>query len=434
MVTRLKSVSHNPRLRYGAAGLIVFLAVIASAFLLLRLYSGLNVLSGKRVLREKDYTAAADRFETALRFQPNDPSIWKNLGAAYRGLSARESIQKAFEWEKKAKEAFLEASRLNPRDSNAFFHLAMVEQSLERLALFATVEENREIFNADPFYEEAMRLNPNSPRIHSTMIRRLHFSGQNDKLLRAVRHLVRIHPAAIESLEKELFWSPRLSEEAKKGLKQAIAQGTSPWFANTALSSILADEEDWDGAISCYQQALTYKHMAVTASDYLYLGRLHLENRQYEGALDYFVQGLMASRGSEEYLERLYRLYKSKQALEEFDGLLVRARKSFTFTNRTDVLYARTLIDQNRLNVARRVLNELNKNRPTPEAFYWLARVEEKEKDWDAMELAIQKATVLDTDNVQYHRLFAWVLRRQKKPERAEKHERLAEQLAGERR
>ncbi len=430
MVTHLKSVPHNPRLRYIAAGLIVVLAVGSGAFLLLRLYSGLNVLSGKRGLHEKNYAAASVRFETALRFQPNDPAIWKDLGAAYRGLSAQETIQKAFEWEKTAKGAFLEASRLNPLDSSVFYHLAMVEQSLEKLALFMGENQNGKTFNADPYFEEALRLNPNALHIHYVLIRRLHQNGKKDELRGAIRSLVHMHPSSVSSLKNELFWSPAFNQEARRGLEQAIAEGIDPGTAHEAISSILADEEEWDGAIQHYQQALAHKSAAVSRHDKYHLGRMFLKNARYDAAAASFIHALALEQSREKGMERLYGVYRSANALDEFDPFLQRARQSFAFTDRMEIVYARVLMDQERLNMARRVLDELNRNHPTPEAWYLLARVEEKEKDWGAMELAIQKAVVMDPDNARYHRVFAGVLRRRKKPERAEKHERLAEQLA----
>ncbi|MFH1479986.1 MAG: tetratricopeptide repeat protein [Pseudomonadota bacterium] len=60
------------------------------------------------------------------------------------------------------------------------------------------------------------------------------------------------------------------------------------------------------------------------------------------------------------------------------------------------------------------------------EAYYWLFRIAEVEKDWDGMELAIQRATVLDPANSDYHLRFSNVLKRLKKLERAEKEATLA--------
>ena len=71
-------------------------------------------------------------------------------------------------------------------------------------------------------------------------------------------------------------------------------------------------------------------------------------------------------------------------------------------------------------------MNDLNQERPTAGAYYWLYRVAQKEKDRDSMELAIQKATVMDRGNSRYHLIFSQVLRSLKKMDRAEKEAGLA--------
>ncbi len=69
---------------------------------------------------------------------------------------------------------------------------------------------------------------------------------------------------------------------------------------------------------------------------------------------------------------------------------------------------------------------DVNQDDPTAEAHYWLARIAEAEKDLDSMELAIQKATVLDPTNSDYHLLFSQALVRMNKLDRAEKEADLA--------
>jgi len=91
-----------------------------------------------------------------------------------------------------------------------------------------------------------------------------------------------------------------------------------------------------------------------------------------------------------------------------------------------DILLARTLIDLKQYNHARRLLEETNLKQPSAEAWYWLARIAEAEQDWNAMELAIQKATVLDPGNSRYHLIFSQVLKRRNKLERAEREASLA--------
>ena len=91
-----------------------------------------------------------------------------------------------------------------------------------------------------------------------------------------------------------------------------------------------------------------------------------------------------------------------------------------------EILLARTLIDLKQYCQAQRILTELVQKRPDAEAYYWLARIAEAEKEWDSMELTIPKATVLEPENSGYHLIFSRVLKRMKKLERAEKEADLA--------
>ena len=82
---------------------------------------------------------------------------------------------------------------------------------------------------------------------------------------------------------------------------------------------------------------------------------------------------------------------------------------------------ARYLIDLKQYRKAQRILTDLNRRIPDAEAYYWLARIDEIEKDFDAMELHIQKATVLDPSNMNYRQMFYGLLKRLGKLETAER-------------
>ena len=79
------------------------------------------------------------------------------------------------------------------------------------------------------------------------------------------------------------------------------------------------------------------------------------------------------------------------------------------------------LMDMKQYRRAQRILTDLNKQNPNAEAYYWLARISETEKDFDAMELQIQKATVLDPSNMNYRQMFLGLLKRLGKLDTAEK-------------
>jgi tetratricopeptide (TPR) repeat protein len=69
---------------------------------------------------------------------------------------------------------------------------------------------------------------------------------------------------------------------------------------------------------------------------------------------------------------------------------------------------------------------DLNREEPSAKAYYWMARIAEIEKNWDHLELSIQKATILDPGNSHYYLIFSKVLQRLKKLNRAKKAANLA--------
>ncbi len=212
----------------------------------------------------------------------------------------------------------------------------------------------------------------------------------------------------------------------KKGLDQTIEEGIASRNAHMALSSLLTEEGDWAGAISHYQKALDHESMDEHSGNYLHLGRLYLENGQREEAEERFFKALSISKTRERDLYPILREYTAKGHYEELRGFHQRVSASFPLSARMHVQLARALIDMQQYDEAKPILIELNKKEPNADAYYWLFRIAQKENDLDAMELSIQKATVVDPRNSHYHLLFSQVLNRVNKLDRAEKEAGLA--------
>ena len=132
------------------------------------------------------------------------------------------------------------------------------------------------------------------------------------------------------------------------------------------------------------------------------------------------------SRSRDREMARLYHLYRNQKQSERFERFYRDADRTLILPAGVEILLARTLMDLKQYTQAQRILTELVQKRPDAAAYYWLARIARAEKDWDAMELAIQKATVLEPENSGYHRLFSEALKRKKKFKRAAKEAGLA--------
>lgn len=407
--------------------LILFLFVTAFYVLSLRLVSRLHYHRAKNLLLEKHYGLAAGHLEKAVHYQPNDDKLQKELGKVnYKLGELRPRAKKAFLLTERAKDHLISASRLNPLDAETAYRLARGEARLKQLYQYLHPEEKNNPYQPLPYFKQAIRLRPNGILYRYAMARYLYSSKKEEELLSTVRTLSRIYPRAYYHLKKEAFWSPPVKEAVKLGLQEAVEEEISLKEAHMAISSIRAGEKAWPLAISHYREALRHKTFQNGAGNYIHLGRLYLKNRDPGEAEISFFKALDLSRFREKDLERLYHLYKNEGYPEELNRFYQQVSRQFILSSRMDILLARSLIDLKQYNQAQRILKELNEKDPRAEAYYWLARIAETDKDWDTMELAIQKATLHDPKNSRYHLTFSQALKRQKKLERAEKEAMLA--------
>jgi tetratricopeptide (TPR) repeat protein len=424
-----KRKAQSPRgsVRHTLCALILVLSAICLYFLSVRLVAQIHYQRARNLFHKGYYTPAASHLKKACHYRPNDYLIWRELGRVYHKLGRSvPGAKQAFLFALKSKDYYLEAGRLNPIDAETVYGLARQEARLETLYEYLYPEKSNDPYEALPYFEKTIRLRPNGIRYHYALARYLYSQKKTDGLVPIIRTLSRIYPPSYHYMKKEPFWSPPVKEAARNGIEQAFEQGISKRQAHKAMSSLLADEREWAGALSHYRQALGCQPFSNSAGDYIHLGRLYLNNGALEEAEESFFKALDLSRSKEKDLERLYWVYKNEGSMEELYRFYQQVSRRFVLSSRMDILVARSLIDLKRYHKARQILVDLNQKEPTAEAYYWLARIAQTEKDWDGMELAIQKATVLEPVNGRYHFLFSRLLNQIKKLERAEKEAGLA--------
>jgi tetratricopeptide (TPR) repeat protein len=416
----------NAKRKTFCAVLLLLFFITAFYFLCLHLISHIHYHSALDHIRDRSFEAAVEHLEKAAQYRAHDPEIRKKLGNAYHGLSILKPAKEAFGLTQKAKRAYVKAARLNPLDAEASYGLAEQEARLKRLFPYLYSDRKANPYEAYPFFQDAIRLRPNGILYHYSFARYLNQYKKTEELMKLITKLARIYPPVCAHLKKEAFWSPKIEEAAKKGLKQAINEGTDVRNAHMAMSSLLAVQKDWTGAIFHYQKALAIGAIDNGSGNYLHLGRLYMSNGQIKDAESSFLEALSMSPTKEDDLEGLYNVYKKNGYLKELYQFYDLVSKSFVLSTRMDILLARSLIDLNQYNQADWILERSNRKESTAKAYYWLAFIAEKKKDWDSMELAIQKATVLDPENSSYHLRFSKVLKQLKKLDRAEKEAGLA--------
>ncbi|MCP4625625.1 MAG: tetratricopeptide repeat protein [bacterium] len=407
--------------RYTICALILSLSALTAYTLSLRLISQIHYLRAGNFMQHGYYGLALQALQKASIYQPGDYKIQRQLGNAVYKLAERNPTSKgAYASAEKAGAHYQEAFRLNPIDAQSAYGLAWQEDRLELLYSKLHPDDNVNPHNARSYYEQAIRLRPNGIRYHYALVRYLHRNKKVDDLHFVVRRLTRIFPPAYKHLKNRDILSPALKAACRQGLQEAIKDNILPAAAHMALVDLATGEKDWASAIAHYQRALQLQPRNETDQAHVKLGRLFLKSGDVQAARDSFIKSLSLSRTREKSLKHLYRVFKKEGMLKEFISFFYEIQRRFTLPAQNDIVLVQACIDLKQYDIGRQVIEEWITNEPSAEAYYWLAQVAGKEKDWDRMERAIQKATVLEPENYNYRRIFFKLLKRKKKFESAE--------------
>ncbi|MFC1867607.1 tetratricopeptide repeat protein [Thermodesulfobacteriota bacterium] len=407
--------------RYTICALILVLALLALNPLYLRLMAGIHYLRADNCQRESFYGLANEFLKKAAAYQPEDYEIARESGGSYYRLSGlRREAREKWPLVLRSRELYQAANHLNPLDADTLYGLARAEYTLERLHKVLHPGRNNNPYRPLPWFKEALRLSPNNIPFNYALARYYYNHGSKDEMLTVLRALARTYPSAYHHMKKEGFWFPQIKEAVRQGLEQAVKEEISPREAHKALSSLLAGEKKWEESISHYTSALRYRSFTNRAGDLTHLGLLHLKNEEPEKAEKNFINALNKSNARETVFKTIHNIYKREGRIQDFSRFYGEVNRRYITTINMNILLARSLMDVKNYDEARDVLMNVNRREPTAEAYYLIALIAEIEKDWDSMELLIQKATVLDPDNGPYHLIFSRVLKRLKKLERAE--------------
>ena len=134
-----------------------------------------------------------------------------------------------------------------------------------------------------------------------------------------------------------------------------------------------------------------------------------------------FINALTISPDKENSFAAITRIFDNRSHQHEFSLFYSDIENHFLLSPEMQIIAAKKFIDLKQLDKARRVLTAVNDYRPNGDAYYWLARIAEIEKDWDAMEINIQKATVLEPANEHYRNVFMQLRKRLGKDKGGEK-------------
>ena len=411
----------SPAIRYALCAMVLFLSIAAVYALYPRFLSQIYYMKAKQYHGNGYLGLAVFNYKKAGSYQPGDANIFKKLAEIQFEMGKKKMARRAFLNTLKAKDSYLRATRSNPLDAEIAYGLARTESRLEQLYGHLHPKEKDNPYNPLPYFEKAIHLRPNGITGHYAMASYLFNNDNTQELIPIIRSMARMYPPVYNYLKKEPLWSPSVKEAVKQGLADAINERILLANAHKSMSFLLTEDKDWPDAIMHYQKALEFEDNKISAKDYIYLGRLYLENRQVKKAEISFLKGLYLSTSIERALQDIGRVYKNSNHIDDFYAFYQEVNHRFILSPRMHIISARYLMDLQQYRKSQRILMDLNRQTPTADAYYWLARIAEKEKDWDQMELNIQKATVLDPSNINYRQMFYGLLKQLGKHETAQR-------------
>ncbi len=384
-------------------------------------------------LRLKNYEQAISYFEKAEKTMPEMISKWfgqadyfriyTNHGKSLYHLGVKNWKEdgisfKSFSIFARAKFLLKKADKIESQHYINSYWLTRTEQALEKS--YAWLYKGRQNpYNAYAFYQKVLPLRPSGITVRYSYARYLYYKKFNDQIPGLVQYMMEIHPPSYYHLKKEPFYNKELIPYIENGLNSAIKKDILTRDALRALSDIYLVQKDFEKAISYYRELLDCKPSLNSSGNYIHLGSLYLKSRQFKESYKIFENIIFKAENSS-IINNIYRRFKSEKLFLEFLNFYSLIQNHNLSNQDIEMAVARCWLDMGHPQFAKARLIQINADKPHAPAYYLLAQIAQKEKNWSQMERAVQKATRLDQDNAGYHYLFSQALNYQNKYAHAE--------------
>lgn len=273
--------------------------------------------------------------------------------------------------------------------------------------------ENR--YNAHPLFRQVLRLHPDNIHSQTAVAKYFYKKGMEKELYSQVRHMAEGLPSCYQKLRQEAFYSPPLAQALKEGFERAVEKNIYKASAYISLSTIMNEERQFSEAAEYLKKAMEFQRVGKTPRNFMKLGALFLKAEKDQQAGKAFLSGLNISSKPLNYLRAVYNKFSTHNNYSGFVEFAAFAEAAHFGGDNLQIYVAKAQMEQKLFEPAKETLEDINARHPDPQAYYLLALLAKKQRDWDAMELSIHKATVLDPDNAGYFDLLADSLIYQKK-------------------
>jgi len=387
------------------ASLIIISSGISCYFLSLRLTAFIYDLRAGKLLANGSHIASINMLKNAIRLQPSNYQLQRKLAGAYKQFASTKSDPKQLkQFMLKAEHHYLAAMQLNPYDTDTVYNLALVAIQLESADIRLNRQKNPDSYKIRTYFDLAIRLNPNQTHHRYALIHYLYSRNQTQPFLDAISAMMCINPGIYDYLKKNSFWSPQVQAATIKGLYNGIKANIRPSDAYRALSELYDRDNQRDRAVQSYTKLIALKSSPDKDrfKDYIHLGQLNLKRGRPQLAAKNFLAALDLSANRDDTLEQIYQVYQRERCQSQYGWLHLNLENDYLDHVRTQIIYARSFFDHKNYAKSKQILDKIINQQPVAQAYYYLARIAEIEKDWFAMERAIMKATALDPANIRY--------------------------------
>ncbi|SMC76836.1 Tetratricopeptide repeat-containing protein [Desulfocicer vacuolatum DSM 3385] len=336
------------------------------------------------------------------------------------GTTRRENLKSAYALFKQGHEFLKTAVAHDPLSYRTMFWYAKITAKVAALQPYFDSHLPPNTYDPLPVFQKAAALRPAGITVRYEMAHYYHGKQMTEKLKEMVEEIATIYPMSHGYLKTQSWFDADVKIYFRKGCLKALAAGTTPRETLSILSSISLGDGQVDAAINYYQRSMGYKPHLNSAVTHRYLAGLYFKKGDMDQSFALFLKALDRSKDLKGELNSIYRRFRSEKKFDEFLQFIRYVEAHRPHSSVEKMILVRCFMDMGQLEMAKARLERMNAQQPTAHAWYLLANIAEKQKDWDAMELASQRATVLENSNSQYHYYFCRALQRKKKHERAE--------------
>lgn len=320
---------------------------------------------------------------------------------------------------RKALTIYHKAVILNKYDFDSAIGLAKIIAALDQLFRVFKPEKTSP-YVADKYFQKAILLKPSNIAAHHMYCNYLGERGDYENLRHELANLIEKHPRLYFQLSRENYYSDDLEEAVREGLEEAIRKEKFKRSAYYILAEIALNMRDVKTALDYYVTFIALDPEENIDKDFYKYGQILLLLGNQNAASEQFLHALTISDSREIMLEKIYSEYVKLEKYSELISFFSVAKDLLEIEGIIDVYVAKgfALAGQVELAIAR--LNRMDGSTCRDKQYYYLAYMYEKLKDWDAMELYSQRATLVAPQNSMYYAFFAKALSRQGKYFQAE--------------